>query len=103
MVLPFDVQALDPEDPFELDDVNSPHLAKHAGCDPELLYSLWAGERRYFRAAHGPADWFLVAEVGGLVYNAVLMPSEYSGSTKCRPIGLMEAPDWLAEMYWQVC
>lgn len=95
----FDINALDPEQPFELDHVNSPHLAKHPGCDPELLYSIWASERRFYPAAHGPADWFLVAETGGIVYLATLMKAEHAGPDKCRPIGLMKAPNWIADLY----
>lgn len=95
----FDVNALDPVDPFELDADNEPHLAKHEGCDPELLYSMWGGERLFFRA-HGPADWLLVADMGGEVFFAALMSPRYSGPEKCRPIGLRRAPARLATRYF---
>jgi hypothetical protein len=96
---PFDIDALDDEDPFEVDQGNAPHLAKHAGCDPELLYSMWAEDPQFHEAKYRPAHWYMVARVAGTVYCATLMPSQYSGPDKCRPIGLMEAPpsmvdDW---------
>jgi len=95
----FDTSLLDPVDPFELDDGNVPHLAKHEGCDSELLYSMWASDCRFLPAAHGPADWFLVADLGGEVYFAPVMPSSYSGHRKCRPIGLRRAPQMIIDSY----
>jgi hypothetical protein len=94
---PFDVDALDDEDPFEIDHRNAPHLAKHEGCDAELLYSMWAEDPQFHEAKYAPAHWYMVAKVAGTVYCTTLMPSTYSGPGKCRPIGLMEAPLWLVD------
>jgi hypothetical protein len=95
----FDIDALDDEDPFEIDDRNAPHLAKYEGCDSELLYSMWAEDPQFHEAKHLPAHWYMVASVAGTVYCATLMPSQYSGHGKCRPIGLMEAPLWLRDAW----
>jgi hypothetical protein len=78
-----------------------PHLAKHDGCDPELLYSMWVSDCRFFPDARAPADWFLVADLGGETFFAALMASSYSGHSKCRPIGLRRAPRWLADLYFE--
>ena len=100
MTARFDYGLLDEEDPFEIDGVNGPHLAKHPGCDIDLLYSLWeSGDGLFFPSHHGPADWFLFASVAGVVYMATLMPAESGATTKCRPIGLMEAPTWAAAIF----
>jgi hypothetical protein len=97
----FNPALLDPEDPFELDAVNTPHLAKHEGCDPELLYSMWASDCRFLPADHGPADWFLVADLGGETFFAPVMPSSDSDPSKCRPIGLRRAPQQLEDLYFE--
>ncbi len=96
---PFNVDDLDPRDPFQIDERNAPHLAKHEGCDPELLYSMWVSECRFFPAAHGPADWFMVADVGGEFFVAALMRSAVASDGKCRPVGLRRAPLWLVDAY----
>jgi hypothetical protein len=37
----FDLEALDPDDPFELDDGNIPHLAKHAPFTADDALDAW--------------------------------------------------------------
>ena len=63
----FDLEALDPDDPFELDSGNLPHLAKHAPFTAEDALDAWAfGDPLFYPAAEdGPADWLMVARVPG--------------------------------------
>jgi hypothetical protein len=42
----FDVDALDPDDPFEIDDDNMPHLAKHAPFTSEDVLDAWRSATR---------------------------------------------------------
>ena len=56
----FDLEALDPDDPFELDDGNLPHLAKHAPFTAEDAVDAWTfGDPLFYPAAEdGPAIAF---------------------------------------------
>jgi hypothetical protein len=58
----FDLEALDPDDPFELDDGNLPHLAKHAPFTAEDVVDAWTfgGPLFYPAAEDGPADWLMM-------------------------------------------
>jgi hypothetical protein len=54
----FSLEAIDWEDPFEIDAGNTPHLAKHAPFTAEDLADVLAGEPLFFPAQEGgPADW----------------------------------------------
>ncbi len=54
----FDIDALDPDDPFEIDDDNLPHLAKQAPFTAEDALDAWAfGDPLFYPAAEdGSAD-----------------------------------------------
>ncbi|HEY2668675.1 MAG TPA: hypothetical protein VGK51_17730 [Actinomycetota bacterium] len=89
----FDPALLDPENPFEIDDGNRPHLAKHAPFTETDLFDAWTDPGAVFlpAAADGPADWLLVASIPGDMVQVPLAPSSSSDSSKCRPIGLYRA------------
>jgi hypothetical protein len=73
----FDLEALDPDDPFELDDGNLPHLAKHAPFTAEDALDAWTfGDPLFYAAADdGPADWLMVARVPGAIVLVPLAPA----------------------------
>ena len=97
----FDLEALDPDDPFELDDGNIPHLAKHPPFTAEDALDAWAfGEPLFYPAAEdGPADWLMVGCIPGGVVVVPLAPSRSGDPTRCRPIGVYEPRRTLAERY----
>jgi hypothetical protein len=89
----FDPSLLDPESPFEIDERNRPHLAKHAPYTEEDLLDAWMDPGAIFlpAAADGPADWLLVASIPGDMIQAPLAPPDSGDPAKCRPIGLYRA------------
>ncbi len=105
----FDIDLLDPEDPFEIDDANRPHLYKHlptAGAKQisvgvEDLYDMYlSGNPLYYPASEeGEADWLLFAEVPGIMLIAPLAPPRASSPSICRPIGLYGATQAERERY----
>ncbi len=97
----FDLEALDPDDPFELDNDNLPHFAKHAPFTAEDVLDAWAfGDPLFYPAAEeGPADWLMVARIPGAVIVVPLAPSRSDDPRKCRPIGIYEPSRTLAERY----
>jgi hypothetical protein len=97
----FDLEALDPDDPFELDSGNIPHLAKHAPFTAEDAIDAWTyGEPLFYPAAEeGPGDWLMVARVPGAIVVVPLAPSRSGDARKCRPIGIYVPSRTLAERY----
>lgn len=100
MTEPFDPGSLDPDDPFEIDEDNEPHLYSHSYVDggkvlalsPPDLYDIFWGAPLFARAAHPPADWMMTGEIpGGEVLTAPLAPARSGNPRKCRPIGLYRA------------
>jgi hypothetical protein len=89
----FDLEALDPDDPFELDSGNIPHLAKHAPFTAEDALDAWTdGDPLFYPAAdEGPADWLMVARIPGAIIVVPLAPSRSGNPGKCRPIGIYES------------
>ena len=89
----FDPSLLDPESPFEIDERNRPHLAKHAPYTEAHLLDAWADPGAIFlpAAADGPADWLLVASIPGDAIQASLAPPDSGDPATCRPIGLYRA------------
>jgi hypothetical protein len=89
----FDPALLDPEDPFEIDERNRPHLVKHAPYTDADLLDAWAGPGAILlpAAADGPADWLLVASIPGDMIQVPLAPSTNGDPSRCRPIGLYRA------------
>jgi hypothetical protein len=96
----FDVDALNEDDPFEIDDGNRPHLFKHGLC-PADLYDLWDCDPAYFPAQpDGEADWLLVGSAPGNAYLcAPLAPPNGERVDQCRPIGLYQASFTLTTQY----
>jgi hypothetical protein len=96
----FDIDRLDPEEPFEIDERNLPHLYKHlptkggrlirVGAE-DLLDAYLFGDPVFFRAERGPAEWLMMAEIPGLVIVVPLAPTRSGDPTRCRPIGLYRA------------
>ncbi len=74
----FDPSLLDPESPFEIDERNRLHLAKHAPYTEADLLDAWADPGAIFlpAAADGPADWLLVASIpGDMIQAPWLLPT----------------------------
>lgn len=97
----FDLELLDESDPFEIDDDNRPHLAKHSPYSPEDLDEAWADPDGLFvEAARGPAEWFLVACTNGEdVVQIPLAPSRSGSWRQCRPIGIYKATKAQQDLY----
>jgi hypothetical protein len=97
----FDLDALDPEDPFELDSGNIPHLAKHAPFTAEDVLDAWAfGDPVFYPAADdGPADWLMVARLPETVVLVPLARPRDGDVRKCRPIGIYEPSRAVVERY----
>jgi hypothetical protein len=97
----FDPSLLDPNDPFEVDDRNRPHLAKHAPFTEETLFDAWANPGVIFVPAADDlaADWLMLADVGGAIVQVPLAPS--SDESRCRPIGVYAATAALVARYRQ--
>jgi hypothetical protein len=90
----FDIDALDLQDPFEIDSQNIPHLAKHPPFTAEDLYDILGSDPIFFEADDsGDADWLMVGEVPGHDTPLVVPLSKPHGPnlTQCRPIGIYEA------------
>lgn len=104
----FDVEALDPEDPFEIDDGNRPHLFKHVGAarrsiaiGPPELYDIYVADLPLFYPGRedGEADWLMVGSVPELVLVAPLAPPRNGDPSMCRPIGLYSTSRALRQRY----
>jgi hypothetical protein len=107
----FDIDLLDPDDPFEVDDVNRPHLYKHAFTRPdgaqiriELrdVWDLWAWNAVLLYPADeskGVAHWLLVGDVDGVVVVVPLAPPTSGDPTKCRPIAIFPASKAMQDAY----
>lgn len=96
-----DLELLDEQDPFEIDDDNRPHLLKHGPFDLDDLYDAWAFDAPLFYPAgeDGPADWLMVAEVPGDLLVVPMAPARTDDPRRCRPIGLYRPSRWLADQY----
>lgn len=106
----FDIDLLDPDDPFEIDRGNEPHLYKHIvttrgrqiAIGPEDLLDMYHDNPRFFPASEdGPADWLMVAEVPGTMLMAPLAPPTSDGIHRCRPVGLYAPSMELRRRYRQ--
>lgn len=100
----FDIDELDPEEPFEIDDGNRPHLYKHMannrGRDivigPEDLVDAYTSGRPVFYEADptkGVAEWIMIGEVPGVILVVPLARPVSSDGSQCRPIGIYQATD----------
>ncbi|MFN8108899.1 MAG: hypothetical protein U0Y82_03510 [Thermoleophilia bacterium] len=97
----FDLEAINADDPFELDDGNLPHLAKHHPFTAEDALEGWAfGDPLFYPALpDGPADWLMVARIPGGLILVPLAPARSGEARKCRPIGIYEPSAALARRY----
>jgi hypothetical protein len=97
----FDLEALDPDDPFELDSGNIPHLAKHVPFTADDALDAWAfGDPLFYPAAlDGPADWLMVARLPERIVVVPLAPPRSGDPRKCRPIGIYDPSRSLVERY----
>src|SRR5262249_8280964 len=98
--MPLDPDLLDPDDPFEVDARNRPHLHKHDFWTPEGRYlkvdiddirDLWAWGAVVLLPPYqeeGDADWLLVVEIEGVLIVVPIAPSDSGAPEKCRPIGI---------------
>lgn len=92
-----DLERLDDEDPFEIDE-QAAHLFKHAALGIEDIYELWRSDPLFY-PAKPPAHWLMVGEVAGRVLLVPIAPSNRGDPVKCRPIGCYEAAAYLVARY----
>lgn len=107
----FNINRLDPEDPFELDDDNRPHLHKHlpssgdrlVSVDESELYEVYLyGDPSFFWARPGDeAHWLMVGEAPGIILLVPLAPPKSKDPSKCRPIGIYAPSKEQLQRYWQ--
>lgn len=92
-----DVEALDDDNPFEIDR-QAAHLFKHTGLGTADIYDVWRSDPLFY-PAKPPAHWLMVAEVSGTVLLVPLAPSDHDDPRRCRPIGCYVASKHLADQY----
>ncbi len=95
----FDVEGLDPVDPFEVDR-QLVHMYKHEGMDLGDVYEVWTDDPLFYPGKDdGPADWLMVGEVPG---DTLLVPlAAARRPNKARPIGVYKAGGNLDKQYRQ--
>ena len=89
----FEPDEIDPDNPFEIDEHNLPHLAKHSPFTSEDVLDAWGDEPRLLApSAPGSADWLVLAELPGHgVVIIPLAPARSGDPRRCRPIGIYRA------------
>ncbi len=92
-----DIDRLADDDPFEIDD-QAAHLLKHAALGIDDIHEVWQSDPVFY-PAKPPADWLMVAEVGGRVLVVPVAPPDSGDPTRCRPIGCYEATEHLSQRY----
>jgi hypothetical protein len=92
-----DLDLLDEVDPFEVD-AQAAHLFKHPHLGLDDVRDVWANDPLFY-PAKPPADWLMVAEVGGRVLVVPLAPSRSDDPRRCRPIGCYVAAEHLARSF----
>jgi hypothetical protein len=98
--VPFDLDALDPEEPFELDAGNRPHLFKHSHYSEADLYDIYYDAIYYPGREGEPADWLMVGQPPGEPPLVVpLAPPNSGDPAKARPIGIYPATESLRDQY----
>ena len=97
-----DLDSLDLEDPFELDDVNRPHLYKHPPYGEEDILDVLVSDPEFFPADLAlEADWLMVGQPPGEPPLVVpLAPPKSGDPSKARPIGIYPASGQLLEHYY---
>ncbi|HWL41296.1 MAG TPA: hypothetical protein VNQ73_00030 [Ilumatobacter sp.] len=84
-----DLDRLNQDDPFEVDQVNAAHLAKHDHFATDDLYDAFADNPIFVGAPHEPALWLMIAEIPGDIVIIPLMRAR--NPTQVRPIGIYRA------------
>jgi hypothetical protein len=107
----FDYTLLDPEDPFEIDDGNRPHLNKHLPTNAKgVLIPVGIGDildmyhygipRFYEGYDDGDADWLMLGEIpGGMIICVPVASPQSEDYARRRPIGLFPAVTRMRERY----
>lgn len=93
----FDPDALDDDEPFEVD-AQAGHLFKHPRMGLHDILDVWTSNPLFY-PAKPPAHWLMVAEVRGIVLVVPLVPDPSGRASRCRPIGCYEASVGLATTY----
>lgn len=93
----FDVDLLDPDQPFEIDG-QAAHLFKHPYLGLDDVLDVWNADPLFY-PARPPAHWLMIAEVHGQVLVVPLAPARTGNPQHCRPIGCYIASVQLADHY----
>lgn len=93
----FDPDALDDDEPFEID-AQAAHLFKHPRLGLPDILDVWTSDPLFYPARR-PAHWLMVAEVRGGVLVVPLAPARSEDPSRCRPIGCYAASVDLATTY----
>lgn len=100
--MPVDPDDLDPEDPFELDMGNRPHLFKHDHYSEPDLYDIFCDAVYYPARDGGAAELLMVGQPPGEPPLVVpLAPANSGNPRKARPIGIYVATGTLREAYFR--
>lgn len=92
-----DIDRLADDDPFEIDDQTA-HLFKHDDLGVADILEVWRSDPVFY-PAKPPADWLMVADIGGRVLVVPLARPDSGDPARCRPIGCYEATRGLAQRY----
>lgn len=106
----FDYTLLRPENPFEIDNGNRPHLYKHLPTDnsgqyirvgvDDICEAYLDGCPRFYEAdEQGDAHWLMLAYVPGLVICVPVLPAHSGKVSECRPIGLYKTAAGMRTRY----
>jgi hypothetical protein len=106
--VPFDPDELDPDDPFELDAGNRPHLCGHPPYSEADLRDIFDSDARFYPTGEGEemidgrrrAQWLMVGQPPG--EDPLLVPLAAPNShdpTKARPISIYPATGPTKTMY----
>lgn len=93
----FDLDLLDDDDPFEIDD-QAAHLFKHPRLGVDDIHDVWQSDPLFY-PAKPPAHWLMVGEIAGVVLVVPLAPPDSGDPTTCRPIGCYVAANHLVIRY----
>ncbi len=92
-----DLDFLDAEKPFEVDDQARQRFERSRHGLDDML-DIWASGPLFY-PAKPPAHWLMCAEVSGRVLIVPLAPARTGDRRRCRPIGCFEASKNLEAQY----
>ncbi|HMQ26400.1 MAG TPA: hypothetical protein PKA98_10470, partial [Acidimicrobiales bacterium] len=84
-----DIDRLADDDPFEIN-VQTAHLFKHDDLGVTDILEVWQSDPVFY-PAKPPADWLVVADLGGRVLVVPIARPDSGDRARCRPIGCYEA------------